>query len=208
MMGLDGGRRLFEQESSRARNIGGTLARFAGYFRRTWVGVVVALVLIVIQVWTQVVSPDYIGQAVDCYLFPQPASVCWFDSTVSAAMQNGTMDAITTEMKVGGLGRIAVLLLGLYLFGSVLAGLAFYSMSSSGQRVLRQMRNELFNQLQRLSLSFFSENEVGNLMSRITSDTETIAQTFGFALLQVISGLLLMVWLMVKMFTEIGRAHV
>lgn len=201
MMGLDGGRRLFEQESSRARNIGGTLARFAGYFRRTWVGVVVALVLIVIQVWTQVVSPDYIGQAVDCYLFPQPASVCWFDSTVSAAMQNGTMDAITTEMKVGGLGRIAVLLLGLYLFGSVLAGLAFYSMSSSGQRVLRQMRNELFNQLQRLSLSFFSENEVGNLMSRITSDTETIAQTFGFALLQVISGLLLMVWLMVKMFT-------
>ncbi|MBK8026247.1 MAG: ABC transporter ATP-binding protein [Chloroflexi bacterium] len=199
MMGLDGGRRLFEQETSRAGNIGGTLARFAGYFRRTWVGVVVALVLITIQVWTQVVTPDYIGQAVDCYLFPQPASVCWFDPTVAEAMQNGTMDTITNEMKLAGLGQIALLLLGLFVFGSVLAGLAFYSMSSSGQRVLKQLRNDLFNKLQRLSLSFYAENEVGNLMSRITSDTETIAQTFGFALLQVVSGALLMVWLIVKM---------
>jgi ATP-binding cassette subfamily B protein len=192
MMGMDGGRRLFEQESSKARNLGGTLSRFAAYFSRTWLGVAIAFTLIVLQTWTQVVAPDYIGQAVDCYLFPQPTSVCWFDATASANMP--------AEARIAGVGSIALILLGLFVMGSVFAGLGFYAMSSSGQRVLARMRIDLFNQLQRLSLRFYSENEAGNLMSRITSDTEQIAQAFGFALLQVVGGALLMVWLVIRMF--------
>jgi ATP-binding cassette, subfamily B, multidrug efflux pump len=191
-MMMDNGRRMFEQETSKAANLGATLARFGTYFSKTWMGVVVALLLIVGQTWTQVVAPDYIGQAVDCYLFPQPASVCWFDPAATP-----DMDAAA---KIAGVGAIALILLGLFVAGAVLAGLAFYAMSAAGQRVLRNMRADLFNQLQRLSLNFYSENEAGNLMSRITSDTEQIAQAFGFALLQVIGGVLLMVWLAIKMF--------
>ncbi|MDZ4770711.1 MAG: ABC transporter ATP-binding protein [Chloroflexota bacterium] len=193
MMGMDGGRRMFEQESSKAANIGATLSRFAGYFSKTWVGVAIALILIMIQTWTQVIAPDYIGQAVDCYLFPQPNSVCWFDPLAL------TTD-MTAEAKIVGVGSIALILLGLFVLGAVLAGMAFYAMSASGQRVLRTMRLDLFNQLQRLSLNFYAENEAGNLMSRITSDTEQIAQAFSFALLQVIGGALLMGWLAIKMF--------
>ncbi|MBK9751883.1 MAG: hypothetical protein IPO91_34675 [Chloroflexi bacterium] len=47
MMGIDGGRRLFENEASKAGNVSSTLRRFGGYFRRNWFGVVIALVLVV-----------------------------------------------------------------------------------------------------------------------------------------------------------------
>ncbi|MFN8530884.1 MAG: ABC transporter ATP-binding protein [Anaerolineae bacterium] len=199
MGGMDGGRRLLETEVSKAQNIGATLMRFGTYFRRYWTWVFGALLLIVITTYVQVVSPDYIQQAVDCYFVPQTTSHCWFDPAVQQAISSGTLDTITVDMKVAGIAGIVGILVVLFIIGSVLNGLAFYFMSRSGQLVLRQMREQLFAKVQRLSLGFYSENETGNLMSRITSDTDTIQQVFSFALLSVISGVLLMVWVAVKM---------
>ena len=212
MMGhLDGGRRLLEGDNSKARNIGATLARFAYYFRRHWVGAALALLLVGFATWTQVVSPEYIGQAVDCYLFPQAAAAgavtgdssggCWYDTTIQSAIAEGrdALEAVSVETRLAGLGSLVLLLLGLYVLGSVVNGLAFFLMSRTGQLVLRHMRQDLFRKMQRLSLSYYSENETGNLMSRITSDTDTIQQVFSFALLQVIGGALLIVWILVKM---------
>jgi ATP-binding cassette subfamily B protein len=44
-------------------------------------------------------------------------------------------------------------------------------------------------------LGFYSRNESGNLMSRLTNDVSTIQQAISFALVQVVSGALLMVWI-------------
>lgn len=190
MGGLDGGRRLFEAETSKPKHIGETLGRFWSYFRRYWIGLAIALTFIVAATWTQVTAPDIIGQAVDCYLFPRADSVCWY-TTVEA---NAALDT-----KIAGLGGMVLVLVGLFLLGSVLSGLAFYAMAWTGQHVLRQMREDLFRQMHRLSLNYYAEHEAGNVMSRITSDTDTIQQVFSFALLSVISGGLLMVWIVIKM---------
>lgn len=198
-MFLDGGRGLMQGETIRASNMGETLARFGKYFTSHWIWVVIALTLVVITTWTQVVSPDYIGQAVDCYLFPQVTSTCWFDPAVAEAISNNTLDQVTPEAKLAGLGSLVLILVGLYLAGAILTGLGFYSMSYAGQLVLREMRQQLFNKMQALPLSYYSENEVGNIMSRITSDTDTIQQAFSFALLNVISGILLIGWIMIRM---------
>lgn len=199
MMGLDGGRRLLEGESSKAQNIGATLSRFGQYFGKYWIGATIAIALIIFATWTQVISPEYIGQAVDCYLFPQPQSDCWFDETMQSAIAEGTAGDVATDVKLAGLGQLVLVLAGLYVLGSVLNGFAFFAMSWSGQHVLKRMREDVFRQLQRLSFNFYSENEAGDLMSRITSDTDTIQQVFGFALLQVFSGALLMTWIVVRM---------
>ncbi len=187
--GIDGGRRMLEVDRIKPKNVSATLARFWRYFRHYWVGVVLSLLLIIGGTWTQVASPDLIGQAVDCYLFPN-AETCWY-TTVDANASMAT--------KLGGLGGLTLALVGLFLLGSVLNGLAFYAMSWSGQHVLRNMREDLFTHIHRLSLNFYSKNEAGNVMSRITSDTDTIQQVLGFALLNVISGALLMVWIGIKM---------
>ena len=64
-------------------------------------------------------------------------------------------------------------------------------MAWTGQHVLRVLRVEVFEQLHRLSLSYYSEHEAGDLMSRITNDTTAIEQAFSFALVNVFSGILL-----------------
>ncbi|HNP69984.1 MAG TPA: ABC transporter ATP-binding protein [Kouleothrix sp.] len=190
MMGGPGGPgRLLNTEVSKPKNTFATLGRFGEYFRKYWPGALLALAMIVASTWTQVTAPDLIGQAVDCYLFPQPAS-CWYTS----ASANASADA-----RVAGLLGLVGILLALFVAGSIFGGLSFYSMNWSGQRALRQIREDLFNQIHRLSLGYYAQNEAGNVMSRITSDTDTIQQALGFALINVLSGALLIVWIIVKM---------
>ena len=207
MMGLDGGRGLLQADKLQTQNVGATLRRFAQYFRQNWPGVLIAFALIIASTWTQVYSPEVIGQAVDCYLFPQPVSAmsagsdCWYDPTIQAAIQGNTLDQVTTETKLAGLGGMVVLLGAIFLAGSVMSGLAFYAMSSTGQKVLRRLRQDLFRKMQALTIGYYAENEAGNLMSRVTSDTDTIQQVLSFALMQVFSGVLLMVWIGYNMLT-------
>jgi ATP-binding cassette subfamily B protein len=189
MGGLGGPRQLLEAETSKPKKLGTTLARFGQYFGKYWVLAAFALLLIAGGAYTQVTAPELIGQAVDCYLFPQPSG-CWY----TTANVNATVDA-----RIAGLASLVGILVGLFIAGALLSGLAFYTMNWAGQKVLRRMREDLFDQIHRLSLGYYAENEVGNVMSRITSDTDTIQQVLGFALLNVISGALLIVWIIIKM---------
>ena len=189
MGGLGGPRHLMEQETSKPQRTGATLARFGHYFKKYWLGALLALLLIVAGTWTQVTAPELIGQAVDCYLFPNP-DACWYASVA---------ENTSTEVRLAGLAGLVGLLVALFVGGAILQGAAFFAMNWSGQRALRQIREDLFRQIHRLSLGFYSRNEAGNIMSRITSDTDTIQQVLGFALINVFSGALLIGWIGLKM---------
>lgn len=209
---LDMQRRMLEQEADKAQNISVTIARFGGYFKKYWLGVVATVALVVLSTWMQVVSPDLVGQAIDCYLYQQPGQVtdtCWFsddDARVIEARINADpsiaeadKDAAITSERLGGIGRVVLTLVALYVGGSLLTGLSFYSMAYTGQNVLRDMRKALFRQIHRLSLGYFIRHEAGDVMSRITSDTDTIQQVFSQSLLQVVSGILLILWIAMRM---------
>jgi ATP-binding cassette subfamily B protein len=95
-----------------------------------------------------------------------------------------------------------LLLVILYVLGSVLTGLMFFSMTWAGQHVLRTLRTDVFKHLHRLHLGYYAEQEAGNLMSRITNDTETISLAINFALVNVAGGVLLLVWIGYNMLSK------
>jgi ATP-binding cassette subfamily B multidrug efflux pump len=107
----------------------------------------------------------------------------------------------TNEQRIEGLFRLILVMIGLYVLGAVLTGATFFTMAWTGQHVLRVLRVKVFEQLHRLSLSYYSEHEAGDLMSRITNDTSAIEQAFSFALVNVFSGVLLLVWVAYNMLT-------
>ena len=107
----------------------------------------------------------------------------------------------TNEQRIEGLLRLVAVMIGLYVLGAVLTGATFFTMAWTGQHVLRVLRVDVFEQLHRLSLSYYSEHEAGDLMSRITNDTSAIEQAFSFALVNVFSGFLLLVWVAYNMMT-------
>ena len=107
----------------------------------------------------------------------------------------------TPEQRTAGLVRLIVITIVLFVSSALLNGLTFFSMSWSGQHVLRELRVEVFGHLHKLSLGYYSENEAGDLMSRITNDTSAIEQAVSFALVQVFGGILLLIWIAYNMLT-------
>jgi len=189
MGGIGGPGRLLNAEVQKPKNIGATLARFGHYFRPYWFGFTLAMTFIVLGALSQVAAPALIGETVDCYLLPRP-DACWY-ATITPDM--------SFDARLAGLATLVGLLVALFVGGSVLQGVAFYAMNWSGQHALLRMREDLFAQIHRLSLGYYARNEAGNIMSRITSDTDTIQQALGFALLNVISGALVIVLIVVAM---------
>jgi len=103
--------------------------------------------------------------------------------------------------RIAGLGRLVLILVGLAVGASLLNGLTFFTMAWTGQHVLRELRLEVFDKLHQLSLSYYAEHEAGDLMSRITNDTSAIEQAISFALVNVLGGILLLVWVTYNMLT-------
>ena len=113
-----------------------------------------------------------------------------------------TAGTITTDERTAGLVRMILLIIALFVMGSILTGATFFSMTWAGQHVLRSLRTEVFEHLHRLPIGYYAEHEAGDLMSRITNDTETINQAISFALVNVASGALLLVWIAYNMLTK------
>jgi ATP-binding cassette subfamily B protein len=229
-------RDLFRQETLKPKNLSVTLARLGGYFRRFWYMLLIVLVVIVISTWTQVITPELMGQATDCFLVPlgsqssasfggeaapqtgSSASACWLATedpsslslsrrlVYSAYTWNGfdtssDLAALTNDQRIDGLFRLILVVVALYVLGAILTGMTFFFMSWTGQHVLRELRMDVFQHLHELSLSYYSDHEAGDLMSRITNDTSAIEQAVSFALINVLSGILLLVWVAYNMLT-------
>ena len=95
------------------------------------------------------------------------------------------LDRALPERDAGLLGT----LVALYMGSLVLAFLAEYAHTLLtawlGQRVMFDLRGEIFAHLQRLSLRYFDRNPVGRLMTRVTNDVEQLNEAFSSGLVTI-----------------------
>ena len=101
-------------------------------------------------------------------------------------------ESIVEKLRSGAPGDLAAVESEILRFGGLLVGLASFSFASAalqrlmtgyvGHRILRDLRSRMFEHLNKLSLSFFDREEVGRVMSRVTSDVVTLQEliTSGF----------------------------
>jgi len=73
-----------------------------------------------------------------------------------------------------GLVQMAFFLLAVYIFAGVFTGWKIFLLGRIGQKVTYDLWQEVYRNLQRLSFSFYDENQTGNIMSRITSDVVAV----------------------------------
>jgi ATP-binding cassette subfamily B protein len=144
------------------------------------------------------------------------ATNCWLDASqppqdltqrifqglmsVGGPLPSNQVGLETAENRIAGLTRLSLVVLLLFVVNAALTGLSFFTMAWAGNRVLRHIRQDLYQHLVGLSVGYYTEHEAGDLMSRITNDSETIQQAISFALLNVFSGILLLGWVAVDMF--------
>ena len=99
-----------------------------------------------------------------------------------------------------GLGRIALLMLVVYIANTAFQALSNWIMAAVSQGALQKMRGDLFAHLQTLSLRFFDKNPAGELMSRLTNDIDAINQAVSSNVTSLFASVLSMGGILVAMF--------
>ena len=105
---------------------------------------------------------------------------------VGPLLTRRVIDVAVPARNVGIVVVSTVLLFFALLAEFVLSYVQIWLTSLLGQRVMRDIRMEIFEHLQRLSVAFFDRNPAGRLITRVTSDVETLNELFTAG---VVSGL-------------------
>ncbi len=146
---------------------------------------------------------DVLGKAYDRKLmsrllvYARPYRALMYGSFALLCVEGGiqvvgpllTRRVIDVAVPAHDVGIVAVCT-GLFFLALVIEFITSYGQSwltsLLGQRVMRDLRMEIFRHLQRLSVSYFDRNPVGRLITRVTSDVETLNELFTSG---VVSGL-------------------
>jgi ATP-binding cassette subfamily B protein len=141
------------------------MRRLLGYLRPyTW-QVAIALVSIILKSIADVLGPYLIKVTVDRYLAPVPSAASGFWSWLNPS-------------PVRGVAQIASIYFGLLLFTFVLEFLQTYYMQWTGQKVMFDLRSQIFRHLQRMHVAFYDKNPVGRLVTRVTTDVDALNEMF------------------------------
>jgi ABC-type multidrug transport system fused ATPase/permease subunit len=96
-----------------------------------------------------------------------------------------------------GLSLVAAVFASLVLASFGLGYAEHYLLESTGQRIMFDIRNELFSKMQAQSLRFFDRNPIGRLVTRVTNDIENLNEMFKSVVVTVFKDLLLLIGIIV-----------
>ena len=92
-------------------------------------------------------------------------------------MTNLIQDGLTGTMDITAITKIAVLMAVLYLLGFVVNYVQGFLMATVTQRVTQGMRRDISEKIDRMPLKYFDSHTIGDTLSRVTNDVDTVGQT-------------------------------
>lgn len=149
-----------------------TLRRFLGYLRPYRREIPLAISLVLIGAATQAIGPFLLGWSVDHLI------------------AKGNLD---------GLLLLLGLLASIYALGIWAIRGQIIRVGWIMQRLLANLRQDIFLKIQSLPLSFFDRSEAGDLMSRLLNDVNTVNQAFGQTIAQMLGNIFSLVGIVIAM---------
>ncbi|NJL92331.1 MAG: ABC transporter ATP-binding protein [Anaerolineae bacterium] len=146
--------------------------RLAGYMTPYRRDIAIAMAAMIFSVAASVTGPPLIGYAVD------------------EGIRTGDMRTVI-------LG--AVVFLVIQVVGYVGFRIQLRHMAMVGQSVIRELRDQLFAHVQRLSMSFFSTYETGRIIARVIGDVNVLREAISFAVIGVVRDLFTVLGMLIAM---------
>ena len=97
------------------------------------------------------------------------------------------------------IGRILLFLLGMYLLSSAFSFIQGWLMTGLSQKVCYDFRRQISEKINRLPLAYFEKRTVGEVLSRITNDVDTLGQSLNQSITQLITSVTTMIGVLVMM---------
>jgi ATP-binding cassette subfamily B multidrug efflux pump len=144
---------------------GRLMRRLLTYLRPYKWHVAVALAAIILKSGLDVLGPFLTKIAIDKYLAKSPNSHSWIGDRLSNA-------------PLTGIAQIGGLYVGILLCTFALEFVQTYLMQWTGQKVMFDLRRQIFRHLQHMHVAFFDKNPVGRLVTRVTTDVDALNEMF------------------------------
>jgi len=141
------------------------MKRLLAYLRPYRAQVLLALVAIILKAGVDVLGPYLTKVAIDKYL-------------ANRTEPHSLLDRFLSSQPMTGIAQIAMLYLGLLLLSFVFEFTQTYVMQWVGQKVMFDLRAQIFRHLQQLHIAFYDRNPVGRLVTRVTSDVDALNEMF------------------------------
>ncbi len=108
---------------------------------------------------------------------------------------------IKPTMDLAAAKRIIITLVCLYLLSAIFGYIQSYSMTTVSNGFAKDLRTRISVKINKLPLKFFDSHEIGDILSRVTNDVDTIAQNLNQSLATLISSVTLFIGSIIMMFT-------
>jgi ATP-binding cassette, subfamily B, multidrug efflux pump len=166
---------------------GRLMRRLLTYLRPYKLQTTLSCIFIVFKAASDVMGPYLVKVAVDTYMSDTPpAKLSWLARHLSPRPMNG-------------ISQIGLLYLGALLFTYVLEFLQTYMMQWTGQKIMYDLRSQIFRHLQRMSPAFFDRNPVGKLVTRVTSDVDALNEMFTSGVLAIFEDVFVLSFIVIIM---------
>ena len=165
-------------DGRKAKNPGKTLLRLMSYMKKYVFNLIGVMICIIVAAFASTRGSENIGTLVDDYILPM--------------VRTGSTD-------FAPLLKYLLVIACIFAAGMAASFFQQFLMVSVSQGTQKTIRDEMFTKMQRLPLRYFDSNTAGNIMSRYTSDIDTLRQMVGQSLPQCFSSLVTLVVVFIAM---------
>ena len=166
---------------------GRLMRRLLTYLRPYRPQVVLSGIAVIIKAATDVLGPYLVKTGVDTYMTREPQDqLSWLARHLSPTPMTG-------------ITQLGMLYLGALLLTFGLEFVQTYLMQWTGQKIMFDLRSQIFRHLQRMSPSFFDRNPVGRLVTRVTSDVDALNEMFTSGVLAIFEDVFVLAFIVIIM---------
>ncbi len=168
----------------KARDFGGTVRKLLHYIGSYKFGVLAVLLFAVGSTVFTITGPKILSRAITKL----------YEGLIAKLSGTGSIE-------FDAIGRILLLLLGIYALSALFAFIQGWIMTGISQKVCFRMRREISEKINRLPLGYFESRTVGEVLSRITNDVDTLGQSLNQSITQLITSISTIVGVLIMMLT-------
>ncbi|MGL5978679.1 MAG: ABC transporter ATP-binding protein [Erysipelotrichaceae bacterium] len=168
----------------KAKNFNETMVTLARYMKPFYAMFGVAIILAIGSTVFSIVGPKILGNA----------TTLIFEGLSNKIAGTGGID-------FDAILNIILLLLGLYSASVLFSFAQGFMMSGVAQKTSYKLRNEISDKINRLPLGYYDKTSTGDVLSRVTNDVDTIANTLNQSLASIITSMATIVGVLIMMFS-------
>jgi len=163
------------------------MRRLGRFVRPYWLQASVASFAVSLKSLCDVAGPILVMVAVDRYLAPEASDQDPSNAVAHWVAINSPLAHLLPQGAVPGITRLATIYLIMLVTAYLLQFVQVYLMQWIGQKIMFDLRRDIFRHMQRMDVGFFDIHPVGRLVTRLTSDVDAVNEMFTDGVLAIVN---------------------